>query len=147
MIKRSLLALGLLLLPAAAFAQQPLRDGSTLVHYAAMSTQDLSPEMARQYGIRQNSKRGMLLLNLQSETAPGKTVPLRGTATGTARNLMGDLQTLMLRPASADSTQDLIAEFDISHLEFLTFDIEVRPQGSVRPLKVKFQQQFFVDDH
>lgn len=146
-MKRPLLALGLLLLSVTASAQQPVRDGSTLVHYAAMSTQDLSPEMARQYGIRQSSKRGMLLLNLQRETAPGKTVPLRGTATGTARNLMGDQQTLTLRPASADSTQDLIAEFDIAHLEFLTFDIDVRPQDSTRPLKVKFQQQFFTDDH
>lgn len=146
-MKRSLLALSLLWLSASASAQQLVRDGSTVVHYAAMSTQDLSPEMARQYGIRQNSKRAMLLLNLQRETAPGKTTPLRGTATGTARNLMGDLQTLTLRPAGGDSAQDLIAEFDISHLEFLNFDIDVRPEGSTRSLKIKFQQQFFSDDN
>lgn len=143
-MKRSLLALGLLLLSASASAQQLVRDGNTVVHYAAMSTQDLSPEMARQYGIRQGSKRAMILLNLQRETA-GKAAPLKGTATGTARNLMGDVQTLTLRPAAADSTQDLIAEFDISHLEFLTFDIDVKPEGSTRPLKIKFQQQFFSD--
>jgi hypothetical protein len=73
-------------------------------------------------------------------------VPLRGTATGVARNLMGDQQTLTLRPAGGDSTQDLIAEFEVSHLEFLNFDIDVRPEGSTRPLKIKFQQQFFSDD-
>lgn len=144
-MKRSLLALGLLLLSVGASAQQLVRDGDTVVHYAAMSTQDLSPEMARQYGIRQSSKRAMILINLQRETA-GKTVPLRGTATGVARNLMGDQQTLTLRPAGGDSTQDLIAEFEVSHLEFLNFDIDVRPEGSTRPLKIKFQQQFFSDD-
>ncbi len=146
-MKRALLLLGLLLLSAGASAQQLVRDGSIVVHYAAMSTQDLSPAMARQYGIRQDSKRGMLLLNLQRETAPGKTTPLHGTATGTARNLMGDLQTLTLRPASDGSAQDLIAEFDVAHLEFLNFDIDVRPEGSTRPLKVKFQQQFFTDEN
>ena len=145
-MKRALLALGLLLLSAGASAQQLVREGNVVVHYAAMSTQDLSPEMARQYGIRQGSKRGMLLLNLQREAA-GKSVPLRGSATGTARNLMGDVQTLTLRPAGGDSTQDLIAEFDISHLEFLTFDIDVKPEGSARPLKIKFQQQFFSDEN
>lgn len=143
---RALLALGLLLLSAGASAQQLVRDGDVVVHYAAMSTLDLSPEMARQYGIRQGSKRGMLLLNLQREAA-GKSVPLRGSATGTVRNLMGDVQTLTLRPAGGDSTQDLIAEFDISHLEFLTFDIDVKPEGSARPLKIKFQQQFFSDEN
>lgn len=141
-MKRALLGLGLLLLSAGASAQQLARDGNAVVHYAAMSTQDLSPEMARQYGIRQGSKHGMLLLNLQREVG-GKSIPVRGTATGTARNLLGDTQTLTLRPAGADSTQDLIAEFDFSHLEFLIFDIDVRPEGSTRPLKVHFQQQFF----
>ena len=145
-MKRALLALGLLLLSAGASAQQLVRDGNVVVHYAAMSTLDLSPEMARQYGIRQGGKRGMLLLNLQREAA-GKSVPLRGSAAGTARNLMGDVQTLTLRPAGGDSTQDLIAEFDISHLEFLTFDIDVKPEGSARPLKIKFQQQFFSDEN
>lgn len=147
-MKRLLLSLGLLglLVTANVSAQQLVRDGGVVVHYAAMSTKDLSLEMARQYGIRQGSKRGMLLLNLQRDT-DGKTSPLRGTATGTARNLLGDQQPLTLRPAGADSTQDLIAEFDISHLEFLTFDIDVKPEGSTRPLKVKFQQQFFADDH
>ncbi len=145
-MKYTLLLAGLLL-STSTFAQQLVRDGSTVVHYSAMSTQDLSPEMARQYGIRQGSRRAMLLLNLQHETAPGKSTPLRGTATGTARNLMGDVQTLTLRPAGADSSQDLIAEFEFSHLEFLIFDIDVRPEGSTRPLKVHFQQQFFSDDN
>lgn len=145
-MKRLLLALGLLLLSASAPAQQLVRDGHTVVHYAAMSTRDLSAEMARQYGIQQGSQRGMLLLNLQREVA-GKATPLRGTATGTVRNLLGDTQTLTLRPAGADSTQDLIGEFGFSHLEYLIFDIEVRPEGATRPLQVKFQQQFFSDDN
>lgn len=144
-MKHVLLALNLLLLSGMALAQQPVRDGDIVVHYAAMSTQDLSPTMARQYGIRQNNKRAMLLINLQRQTAPGKTTPVRGTANGTARNLIGDQQTLTLRPASDGSTQDLIAEFDIEHLEFLTFDVDVKPEGAKHPLKVKFQRQFFSD--
>lgn len=144
-MRRALLTLGLLLASASASAQQLVRDGNAVVHYGAMPTQDLSPEMARQYGIRQGAKRGMLLLNLQREVN-GQTVPLHGTATGTARNLLGDAQTLALRPAAANSTQDLIAEFEFSHLEFLIFDIDVQPEGTTHPIKVKFQQQFFGDD-
>lgn len=146
-MKRALLGLGLLLLSASAPAQQLLRDGEFVVHYAAMSTQDLSPAMARQYGISQAKGHAMLLVNLQREIAPGKTTPLSGTASGTARNLMGDVQTLTLRPAGDGNSQDLIAEFEVSHLEFLNFDVDVRPAGATRPLKVKFQQQFFADDN
>lgn len=146
-MKRALLALGLLLLSASVSAQQLVRDGDIVVHYAAISTKDLSPEMARQYGITQGTKRAMLLVNLQRETAPGKTTPLLGTANGTARDLLGDVQKLTLRPASNSSAQDLIAEFDIEHLEFLSFDVDVKPDGAKRSLKVKFQQQFFADEN
>ena len=59
-MKRALLALGLWLLSAGASAQQLVRDGNTAIRYAAMSTQDLSPEMARQYGIRQDSTYGYM---------------------------------------------------------------------------------------
>jgi hypothetical protein len=145
-MKRALLALALLVCVGAQ-AQQPLRDGASIVHYAALATTDLSPAMARQYGIGQRSDRALLLLNLQRETAPGKTVPLHGSATGIARNLLGDVQPLHFRPADASNSGDLIAEFDVSHLEFLNFEIEVRPDGAPRPLTFKFQQQFFTDDN
>lgn len=146
-MKRALIGLGLLLLSASASAQQLVRDGEFVVHYAAMSTKDLSPAMAKQYGIRQSNSRGLLLVNLQRETAPGKTSPARGSASGTVRNLIGDQQKLALRPASDGSTQDLIAEFDIEHLEFLSFDVDVKPEGAKRSLKVKFQRQFFTDEN
>jgi len=146
-VKHVLFSLGLLLLSDSAFGQQLVRDGEYVVHYAAMSTQDLSPAIAQQYNIHQSNKRGMLLLNLQRETASGKTIALRGTASGTALNLLGDVQTLSLRPAGDGNMQDLIAEFDIAHLEFLSFDIDVKPEGAKRQLKVKFQQQFFTDDN
>jgi hypothetical protein len=145
-MKRGVLALALLLAAIVAQAQQPLRDGASIVHYAALATTDLSAAMAQQYGIRQRSDRALLLLNLQRESAPGKTSPLRGTATGIARNLLGEVQTLQFRPADASNSGDLIAEFDVSHLEFLNFEIEVRPEGALRPLTLKFQQQFFTDN-
>ena len=96
--------------------------------------------------VYQVSGTAMLLLNLQRETAPGKTQPLRGSASGSARDLLGNVQTLKFRPAGDGGTQDLIAEFSITHLEFLRFDVEVRPEGAARPLAVQFQQQFFNAD-
>ena len=143
-MRRLLPGLCLLLASAGAFAQT-VRDGNYVVHYAAMSTQDLPAVMARQYGIRQGGGHAMLLLNLQRDSG-GQHIAVHGEASGTARNLMGDVQPLTLRPAGGDSPEDLIAEFDVDPLQVLTFDIDVRPEGATHAIKVKFQQQFFGED-
>lgn len=144
---RTLLLAALLAVGAPAAADPVVRDGGYAVHYAAMSTRDLSPEMAQRYGIRQAANRGLLLVNVQRERAPGTSVPVAAQAEGSAHTLLGEAQMLAFHTLpGGDAAGDLVAEFSFTPLETLRFDLQVRPQGAPRPLSVQFQQQFFGDD-
>lgn len=144
---RTLLLAALFAVGVPAAADPVVRDGGYTVHYAAMSTRDLSPEMARRYGIRQAANRGLLLVNVQHESAPGISAPLAARAEGSARTLLGEAQTLAFHALpGGDAAGDLVAEFAFTPLETLRFDLQVRPQGAPRALPVQFQQQFFGDD-
>ena len=146
-MKRALTALTLLLASLAAEAQQLVRDGAYVVHYAAFNSTDLSAEIAQRYGIRRAAGRGLLIINAQREDAnTRKSSAVTATAQGNVRTLLGDTRPLTVRRVSADGSEDLLAEFSYTPLEFLRFELQVQPQGAPRPLTINFQQQFFGDD-
>ena len=135
----------LMLLATDACAQQ-LRDGAFTAHYAAMSSTDLSPEIAARYGIRRGDGLGLLIVNTRQDNADGTSHAVLASAQGLVRDLLGDTQALKLRRVQIDGGDDLLAEFSFTPLQVLRFELTVQPQGAPRPLTVNFQQQFFGND-
>ncbi|MBI2384066.1 MAG: DUF4426 domain-containing protein [Gammaproteobacteria bacterium] len=139
---------GLLLLGALASggarADQFVQDGEFTVHYAALATVDLAPEVARGFGIARSRHRALLTLNAQRRGGD-RTASVPATAKGTARSLLGHVQTLELRPAREGETHYVLAEFEALDQEWLNFEVAVLPEGASRPLTVKFKQQFYTD--
>jgi hypothetical protein len=133
------------LFASAAHAEQFVRDGEFLVHYAALQTTELTPEVARQFEVTRSKRRILLVLNAQKETAPGRTVPQPATASGTVRNLIGHVQPLKLRPIREGEVHYVIADAEALDGEYLVFDVQVLPEGAARPLAVQFKQQFYQD--
>jgi hypothetical protein len=142
-MRLSLLALCLLLcLPAA--AEQRVEQDGFIVHYAAIRTTDLTPEVARQFNVRRRGKQALLVLNAQ-RVEDGAAVPVAATATGRVTSLLGHLQKLDLRPVQEGPVHYVLAEFETLNREYLTVDVQLTPQGATRPIRVKFQQQFYND--
>ena len=139
--KMSLAALALMLTSLPSWAEQMVEEGGYQLHYMAMVTSDLSPEVAKAYGITRSHKEGVAILNLQKSSAPLISVPAQ--VKGRIRNLIGQERLDDLREVREQDAIYWLATFDFSHLETMRFDLEVTPNGEKRPLVVKFSQQFY----
>lgn len=129
----------------AAQAEQFVREGEYIVHYVALPSTSITPEIARHFGITRSGGLSLLVLNAQRETAPGKTVSLPATAAGTVSSLIGHVQNLDLQPAREGDVHYVLAQFQAVDQEILKFDLLITPQGASKPLTLKFQQQFYRD--
>jgi hypothetical protein len=120
--------------------------GKYEVHYNALRTDALTPEIARSYGIQRSSNRVMLnvtALRKQADHAPRQ--PIDAAVQVDAYNLNGQLKSLDMRRVSEGDAIYYIGEVSISGAEILVFDISVTPGGETTALKVKFKREFFAN--
>ena len=128
--------------PTAQPSDDSFRDfGAYEVHYNAVRTDALTPEVARNYGIQRSANRVMLNVTvLHKEGAKRK--PVEADAKVDARNMNEQLKNLELRRVSEGEAIYYIGEVSISGSEILVFDITVTPTGTQTPLSVKFTREF-----
>jgi len=120
--------------------------GNYEVHYNAVRTDSLTPEVASSYSIRRAANRVMLnvaVLEKQAPHAPRK--PVEADVKVDAYNLNGQLKNLELRRVSEGEAIYYIGEVSIAGQEILVFDISVQPAGVAAPFEVKFKREFFSD--
>ena len=130
--------------PAQEAGETFLEFGNYEVHYNALRTDMLTPEIARSYGIQRSSSRVMLnvtILRKEADHAPRK--PVDGAVQVDAYNLNGQLKNIEIRRLSEGDAIYYIGEVSISGQEILVFDITVTPTGETTPIKVKFKREFY----
>jgi hypothetical protein len=131
---------------AARPAEQNSQDfGNLEVHYNALRTDELTPEVARAYGIERSGNRVMLNVSLLEKAADGRTTPIDGAVTATARNLNGQLKDLEMRRVQEGQSIYFIGEVGISGNEIVVFDITVTPSDGSGTRTVQFKREFFGD--
>ena len=130
---------------ASAQAEQFVRDGRYIVHYVALPSTSITPEVAQHFGIVRSAGLSLLVLNAQVENAPNITTPITATATGTVTSLIGHVQPLELRQAREGAVHYVLAQFEAVDQEILNFDLKITPEGASNPIALKFQQQFYRD--
>jgi Domain of unknown function (DUF4426) len=117
--------------------------GDFQVHYNAVCSDVLAPEVARAYSIERSANRVLLNVSLLRENADGTTTPVDGTVTATAYNLNGQLKKLAIRRVAEGASVYFIGEVGISGNEILVFDINAVPAGQKTKLTVQFKREFF----
>ena len=128
-------------LPAA--AQSVNGPGGITVHYSALPTLDLQPEVARSYSITRSAARGLLNIAVRQVQADGSSRALSATIEGAATNLAGQRQELRLREVREGEAIYYLAEPRIAAGETLDFSLSVLPEGTAAPIQVRFRQEFF----
>lgn len=129
--------------PAQELSETFREFGNYEVHFNALRTDSLTPDIARTYGIQRSTNRVMLnvtLLHKEADQAPRK--PVNAAVQVDAYNLNGQLKNLEMRRISEGTAIYYIGETSISGNEILVFDIKVTPEGESQPLEVKLKREF-----
>jgi hypothetical protein len=132
-------------LPLIASAERSQDFGEYVVHFNALGTRLLPPEVTSAYDIQRSPYRGLLniavLKRLMGTT--GEAVVAR--VSGTITNLTGQQTEVNAREIREATAIYYIDTFRISNEETLEFDLSILPQGAEKPFQVRFTQQFFTD--
>jgi len=119
--------------------------GDYVVHYNALVTDFLAPEVARNYDLQRSSHRGLVKLSVQKKTAiaAGEPVPARVKVTTTHGGKQ--LHELAVREIREQGAIYYIAEFDIDGNLTLNFDLSVTPTGQNNTYIFSFSRQFYTE--
>ena len=114
--------------------------GDVTVRANALSTMQLLPAMAKQYGIARDAAHG--LLNLSIEQA-GRTISANVTAQ--VGDLTGHSHPLPLRETAENGDIDYLGEFAIDGSGTYVFTVTATVTGKSQPFIATFTQDLVVD--
>jgi Domain of unknown function (DUF4426) len=141
-----LILIGYLGLPANGAAQQSQDFGDYVVHYNALNTNLIPPQVAQGYGITRSPSRALLNVAVLKKVMDTPGTPVQATVTATGTNLTGQLREIEIREIrDPEGAIYYIGELPVHNLETYRFEIAVAVEGENEPLMVVFSQQFYTE--
>lgn len=136
--------LGLLLLAggASTSAEQMKTFGDYTIHYNALTTDLLTPEVARGYNINRSKNRALLNISVLKKVLDSSVKPVRAKVVASATNLSAQLKNLEIKEISDQGAIYYIAEIPIGEQETLNFNVAVTPEGETNTYTVTFHHEF-----
>lgn len=119
--------------------------GDLEVHYNAVRTDLLTPEVARAYGIERSPNRVLLNVAMLRKSPGAASLPVDGTVRVDAHNLNGQLKSMTMRRVQEGPAIYFIGEVGISGDEILVFNINVEPATGGGRHEVQFKREFNAD--
>jgi hypothetical protein len=121
--------------------------GEYVLYFNALNTDQLSREIATEYGIVRAKNRALLNVSIHRKQDGGPTQAVTGAVSASAINLNGQLKTMTLREIREDTAIYYIGELAISDGEVLIYTIDATPTiDPTRGFTVRFKKQFFVEN-
>ena len=143
-MKNLIIAISLsLFIPIIACAEQAKKFGSFEVHYNAMSTDELQPEVAKSYKIDRSKNRGLVTISVLKKNNLGIAQPVKAGLDVHAVNLSSQLTNIDMREIQEGTAIYYIGEYRITAPETLKFSVSATPQGESQAHKFEFQQKFY----
>ncbi|MDR5866316.1 DUF4426 domain-containing protein [Halomonas koreensis] len=139
------LAMALALAAPAAQAQQYEQHGDYQIHYNALNTSFLTPEVATATGIRRSRVTGMLNISVVEARDDASTRTVNALIDGRVSGLTGQSRPLSFRTVRDGDSVYHIATFRIQEGEPMRFELEVRPDPDAPPAEIGFIQRFYID--
>jgi len=129
-----------------AIAQQAQEFGDYVVHYNALSSSLLTPEVAKAYGIRRSDSRALINISVLKNTGEQAATAVNAAVSTSGRNLTGQTRNVEMREIDdGDGAIYYIGELSVRNMETFDFTVVVTPEGQSKPLNVKFRQQFYTE--
>ena len=142
----SLLLLGSLSFSLSSEAQQSQDFGEYVVHYNALNTNLIPPQVAQSYSIKRSASRALLNVAVLKKVMDTPGTPVAASISANGTNLTGQIREIEIRKIEdTEGAIYYIGEFPVHNLETYRFNIQVAVAGEEEPLVVKFKQQFFTE--
>ncbi|RDE18922.1 DUF4426 domain-containing protein [Motiliproteus coralliicola] len=143
-MRRSIFTLLLaMLLPGLTQAEQFEAVDHYQIHYNALGTTFLLPEVAEQYQIQRSKVRGLVNISVLDSRADNSAVVAQ--VRGEIRNLVDQRQPLNFRQVREGDAIYYIAEFRFTDDERLFFELQVQPDPNGPSYPLNFEQHFYTE--
>jgi hypothetical protein len=142
----ALLLTGLIAHSSNTEAQQSQDFGDYVVHYNALNTNLIPPQVATAYGIKRSSSRVLLNVTILKKVMGAPGTPVQAEVVASATNLTGQRRDLEIREIKdSEGAVYYLGELPVHNMETFNFVVEATPSGENQPLTVKFLQQFYTE--
>ena len=129
-----------------AVAQQAQEFGDYMIHYNAIRSSMLTPEVARAYGIRRSDSRALINISVLKSGDDQTSTAVKAAVTATGRNLTGQTRKVEMREIDeGDGAIYYLGELSVRNMETFDFTVLITPEGNGTPYTVKFRQQFYTE--
>lgn len=136
------LALISLLFAPLAQAEQSQKFGNIEVHYNAMLSTELSPDVAKAYKIDRSPTRGIVTISVLRKNAMGVGQPISAKLSAYMVNLSNQLGDISMREIKEGNAIYYLGEFRVIPPNTLKFTVGVEVNGDPRR-EVNFSQKFY----
>jgi hypothetical protein len=141
---RLIAALAMLMVtPLLVHAEQSQSMGNYVIHYNAFATGDLSPGIAKNYGITRSKNRALLNVTVLKKVLGTPGQPVTAQLKVSAVNLSRQMQVLEPREVHESNAIYYLMEFTIADQEIIDLTIDVTPEHQSETAHIKLRQQFF----
>lgn len=118
------------------------QSGEFTVHYNAMPSTQLTPEIARRYVITRSANRALLNVSVMKGPRAATAVAVPARVEVTAINAVGQRQALNLREVRDRGAIYYLGEARIEERDDLVFELVVTPEGGA-PIRARYAQTFW----
>ncbi len=118
--------------------------GNYTIHVNTLTTDQLPPEVAREYKIARSKSKAMLNV-VMTENIDGVDKPVTGTVTTVARNLANQIKDMEMREIIEQDAIYYIGVISVDNEENIIFDVEATPANGSESFLMTYRQQFFTE--
>lgn len=139
---RWLALLPVFLIPVSVQAEQAQKFGNVEVHYNAMLSSELLPDVAKAYKIDRSKTRGIVTISVLKKNAMGIAQPIPAKLTAYLVNLNNQLGNIDMREIKEGTAIYYLGEFRVTPPDTLKFTVNVESHGEPAR-EVSFSQKFY----
>ncbi|MDO9468084.1 MAG: DUF4426 domain-containing protein [Thiobacillus sp.] len=141
-MKRLLAALCLCSTATLAHAEIAQKFGPIEIHYNALTTDELLPEVARAYKIERSKTRGLVTMSILKQNNVGALSPMPAKLTVYVTNLNQQLANVTMREVREGAAIYYLGEFRVAPPDTLKFTATVEMEGEPKR-EIVFSQKFY----
>ena len=126
---RLLTAMLVLLTSSAVFAENSTKVDGYTIHHNIITTDFLSDDVARSYGITRSKNRALLNVSVIKDKESSTGTPVSANIQANMTNIYGQQSSLNLREIREEKAIYYIGTFLVRNGESLNFHLDVKPEG------------------